>query len=642
MSSSSPNQKRDAELAVFQILERTFSSIGEDFFRSLVRNLCRVLKVDAAWVTEYVPELKTLRSRAFWHRNAWVEGYEYKIPGTPCEPVVEQARLVHYPDEIIRLFPLDPDLPKLGAVSYMGVPLMAADGTLLGHLAVLDSKPMPADKLKFAALRTFAARATSELRRLLAEAELSSSRQRLQRVLDTAMDAVIELDRELKVSQANPAALKLLAGGREQIIGCSFLKRLEGDSGQRLTALTREVDSAEESCQAIWIPGGLTVMNLQGDAFQTESTLSHSAGEGESYYTMVLRNVEDRLKAERRIQLLTQQTRYLEGEIASIKGSGQIIGESPAMLGLLSDLRDVARTNSTVLIEGETGTGKELVARAVHAASPRSDKPLITLNCAAIPSTLVESELFGHEKGAFTGALERRDGRFALADGATIFLDEVGELSLDVQAKLLRVLQEGEVTPVGSSRTRRVDVRVLAATNRSLKDQVQEGEFREDLFYRLNVFPLRVPPLRDRGDDIVLIATALLKRIATRLRKPCPSLSPQCIRRLKAYSWPGNVRELQNVIERSLITSPPGTLDLDTALSHAPPCETRPDRNQEDGTTEIFTAAEMRELEKQNILRALESSNWKVSGKQGAARLLRMKPTTLSSRIKALDIRRPS
>jgi transcriptional regulator with GAF, ATPase, and Fis domain len=308
---------------------------------------------------------------------------------------------------------------------------------------------------------------------------------------------------------------------------------------------------------------------------------------------------------------------------------------------VLGDIAQVADTDATVLIMGETGTGKELVARAIHAASRRRDRPLVTVNCAAIPASLIESEFFGHEPGAFTGATKKREGRFALADKGTIFLDEVGELPLDLQAKLLRVLQEGEFDPVGSSTTRKVNVRVLAATNRDLAEAVKKGAFREDLFYRLNVFPLRLPPLRERGNDVVQLASAFAQRFAARLGRTIAPLTVDCARRLTAYHWPGNVRELQNVIERAVITATDGTLNLDRALPEAAASEKFPVDKTPAPAGHILSIKELEDLERANILRALEAASWKVAGKNGAAALLGIKPSTLSSRMKALKIQKP-
>ncbi|MFU8842977.1 MAG: sigma-54 interaction domain-containing protein [Bacteroidales bacterium] len=316
--------------------------------------------------------------------------------------------------------------------------------------------------------------------------------------------------------------------------------------------------------------------------------------------------------------------------------SDHILGESPEILKALRAVEQVAPTDTTVLIRGETGTGKELFALAIHKASQRRNKPLVTLNCAALPSELVESELFGHVKGAFTGATNSREGRFSMANGGTIFLDEIGELPLPLQAKLLRVLQEGEFEPVGSSKTQKVDVRVVAATNRTMEEETAKGAFREDLYYRLNVFPIDIPLLRERGSDIILLAQAFLEKFARRsgiAMTPVDEFSKQ---RLLAWHWPGNVRELQNIMERCIITSQHGRINLASVLPDAENLQpaTIPTEHR------IMTEQEMVALETQNIIRALELSHWKISGEDGAAALLQIPPTTLSSRINKLGIRR--
>ena len=377
-----------------------------------------------------------------------------------------------------------------------------------------------------------------------------------------------------------------------------------------------------------------------GGHFQAEATLSRFDVEREPFYTLILRNVNERLEAEQKIRSLTVEAEYLREEISSLVGADEIIGRSEPLRKVLAEVKQVAATDATVLLLGETGTGKELIARAIHLASRRRAKPLIKVNCAAIPATLIESEFFGHEQGAFTGATKKRDGRFALAHGGTIFLDEVGELPLDLQSKLLRVLQEGEFEPVGSSQTRKVDVRVIAATNRDLQACVQDGKFREDLYYRLNVFPIRLPPLRERRDDIGLLAAAFARKLAQRMGRTLEPLSGDCIRRLQAYNWPGNVRELQNIIERAVITSRDGRLDLDRALPESMHAMAAAPATGDGANRRVRTIKELEELERQNIIAALESAEWKVAGESGAARLLGVKPTTLSSRMKALGIER--
>jgi transcriptional regulator with GAF, ATPase, and Fis domain len=350
--------------------------------------------------------------------------------------------------------------------------------------------------------------------------------------------------------------------------------------------------------------------------------------------------VNERLEAEHKIRSLTVEAEYLREEIGTLVGADEIVGRSAALSRVLSDLKVVAPTEATVLILGETGTGKELIARAIHAASLRRAKPLIKVNCAAIPAGLIESEFFGHEQGAFTGATKKRSGRFALAHGGTIFLDEIGELPIDLQSKLLRVLQEGEFEPVGSSQTRKVDVRVIAATNRDLDKFVSQGKFREDLYYRLNVFPIRLPPLRERRDDIGELAASFAQKFAQRMGRVLRPLTMDCLHRLESYNWPGNVRELQNIIERAVITAHDGQLNLERALPETVNVATATIGDTSTAIKRVHTAKELEELERQNIIAALESADWKIAGSNGAAQLLGMKPTTLSSRLKALAIER--
>jgi transcriptional regulator with GAF, ATPase, and Fis domain len=296
----------------------------------------------------------------------------------------------------------------------------------------------------------------------------------------------------------------------------------------------------------------------------------------------------------------------------------------------------VASTDTTVLILGETGTGKELLARAIHARSKRSDRPLLKVNCAALPGSLIESELFGHEKGAFTGAATKRVGRFELADGATIFLDEIGDLPLELQVKLLRVLQEGEFERLGSSKTIKVDVRVITATNRDLRRAMAERKFREDLYYRLNVYPISLPPLRERKEDIAPLAADFLAEAGRRLGRPFDSIPQQVLEQLQNYRWPGNVRELQNVIERAALVSPGRSLRLPEGW--APAHEAIVSSTKRNGSrTEGLT---LEELERQHVLQVLRQTHWRIEGTHGAAALLGINPSTLRSRMHKLGIRR--
>jgi formate hydrogenlyase transcriptional activator len=338
---------------------------------------------------------------------------------------------------------------------------------------------------------------------------------------------------------------------------------------------------------------------------------------------------------------------YLQDEIRSEHNFDEMVGSSPALLEVLRKTEQVAPTDSTVLVYGETGTGKELIARAIHRRSPRRERPLVKVNSSAISAGLVESELFGHVKGAFTGAIEKHIGRFALADHGTIFLDEVGELPLETQVKLLRVLQEQEFEPVGSNQTARVDVRVIAATNRDLEEAVRAGRFRADLFYRLNVFPLRVPPLRERASDIPQLAMFFLSRFAKRFGRQVDTIASETMDRLVSYPWPGNIRELQNVIERAVVLSRGPALELDKDLLPAPGglgpepgIERHAERRPVAKSAASGLAAALEETERAHIVAALERTDGVIEGPRGAAKILEMHPNTLRSRMEKLGIRR--
>lgn len=332
---------------------------------------------------------------------------------------------------------------------------------------------------------------------------------------------------------------------------------------------------------------------------------------------------------------LQQENEYLREEVQQSAAFGDLIGQSPALQAVTRQIELVAPTNSAVLILGESGTGKEVVAREIHRHSRRAERPLIKVNCAAIPRELYESEFFGHAKGAFTGALRDRAGRFELADGGTLFLDEIGEIPLDLQAKLLRVLQEGEIERIGEERTRRIDVRVIAATNRNLREEAEAGRFRQDLYYRLSVFPMELPPLRKRIEDIPLLAEHFLARFARQLGRPILRLTLANVQELQRYHWPGNVRELQHALERACIVATNGRLRFDLAKDQL----RRKEQNTDVSAPQrVLTELELREFEANNIRHALAASHGKIYGAQGAAARLEMKPTTLASRIKSLRI----
>ncbi len=336
---------------------------------------------------------------------------------------------------------------------------------------------------------------------------------------------------------------------------------------------------------------------------------------------------------------LQQENVYLRERVDLEHEFQEIVGNSEEIKYVLFKVQQVAPTDASVLIQGETGTGKELVAQAIHSASNRKDRPLVKINCAALPANLIESELFGHEKGAFTGAQARKIGRFELADGATLFLDEIGELPLELQVKLLRVLQEGEFERLGSSQTRKVDVRIIAATNRNLKMEVQNGLFREDLWYRLNVFPITVPPLRHRKSDVALLVNFFVNRSNRKLGRIVKTISPQTMQTLQDYYWPGNVRELANVIERALINSNGTVLQLADKLDANPP-ERRVNGNG-NGNGHHKALTKLEDVERDHILNTLNACDWRIEGVKGAAETLGINSSTLRSRMIRLGIKRP-
>jgi DNA-binding NtrC family response regulator len=362
-----------------------------------------------------------------------------------------------------------------------------------------------------------------------------------------------------------------------------------------------------------------------------------------------LRRAEELQRAYEEIAALKAQLElrndYLQEAVVEAKAFGDLVGQSAALRHIVSQVDLVAPTEASVLILGETGTGKELVAHEIHRRSQRKDGPLVRVNCASIPRELFESEFFGHVRGSFTGAVKDRAGRFETAEGGTIFLDEVGEIPLDVQNKLLRVLQEKRYERVGDDRTRRANVRIVAATNRDLKQTVAAGKFREDLYYRLNVFPIQVPPLRERLDDIPSLTKHFVDLSTRDLKCAKPRLTRAAITKLQDYDWPGNVRELRNVIERAVILARGGALDFDPPVANQSktPTPVRVESPSGDtGTPKFLTEAEMQRRERDNLLSVLQEANWKIKGADGAAELMGVKPTTLLARMKKWGLKKPA
>ncbi|WP_133718330.1 sigma 54-interacting transcriptional regulator [Methylocaldum gracile] len=613
------------------IAEGTAEVTGDDFMRSLVRHLAEALDVKYAFVAEFTEVKTRVGTLAFWADGEFLENFEYDLPGTPCEAVLAgEMRL--YKAGVQDLFPSHrEELAAIGAESYLAIPLADRAGEVMGHLALIDVKPMSGDPSELSVFRIFAARAGAELERMRAEELLRRSEERLGSILASAMDAIVTIDESRRITLFNNAAERIFGCSKSWAQGQPFDRFLSKGFRNLLERHLRESTGESAKPQPVWAPEGLTALRANREEFPIEATLSPLELGGKRYYTFILRDVDERRKIEAELHRLQTENVFLQEEISAPYRFEEMIGGSPAMRSLFSDVEQVAGTDSTVLIIGETGTGKERIAHAIHNLSPRKDRLLAKLNCAALPAELIESELFGHEKGAFTGATAQRKGRFEMADRGTLFLDEVGELSLPAQAKLLRVLQEREFERVGGGQTIRVDVRVIAATNRNLADAVKAGEFRVDLYYRLDVFPLRVPPLRERRKDIAILADHFLRQFARKLGKPLVGIAPESLRTLERYTWPGNVRELQNIIERAAVLAKTPLVDIDLKLD-----DSSPDPPQTEASELLLEA-----VERGHLLKVLEESRWIIEGRTGAAAKLGLTPSTLRYRMQKLGIRRP-
>jgi formate hydrogenlyase transcriptional activator len=455
---------------------------------------------------------------------------------------------------------------------------------------------------------------------------LRQANERLHAIMQAAATAIVVVNRELVVETWNPAAERVFGRAAAEALGRP-LQTFSEDKSEGLPAHLRRALGGEAVV-------GARVRERTNAGAPAElavwiSPLRDAVGDISGALSVMVDLTELR-RAQEELGRLRLENLYLQEESCAALVTDDMVGDSPGLQNVLTKIEQVASTDTTVLVTGETGTGKELVARAIHNRSSRRGHVMVRVNCAALPAGLIESELFGHEKGAFTGALSRKIGRFEMAHRGTIFLDEIGDLPLELQTKLLRVLQEGEFERVGGVETIRVDVRVIAATNRDLEQSLAERNFREDLYYRLNVFPIRVPPLRERRADIPALARHFAMVYATRMGRRFESIASAALEALCAYDWPGNVRELQNVIERAAIISRGAVLEL----GEWPPVRTRcADQKAPDS---------MAAQERQIILNALERTRWRVSGPNGAARLLGLKPTTLESRMKKMGIARPT
>jgi PAS domain S-box-containing protein len=626
--------------ALRMIVEGTSGATGEEFFQSLVRNLAAAIAVQYAFIAEFTEEKSRVRTRVFWVKDRIAANVEYELRGTPCEEVV-RGGLCHHPSGVQALFPNDRSLVEMGIESYLGVPLRNNAGEVLGHLAVFDERPMPAEPRRLFIFRIFAARAAAELERLRMDQMLRQSEQRFRDLFDEAPIPYVFEDSATRFVKANRAAMELLGLKPEDVPGTVGLSLVAPDQQvqERIQDVFADIQQGKERA----LPELELRRRDDGRPIWVQFW-SRPEPDGKHTRTMLI-DITARVVAEREKARLQQQNQYLQEEIKAARNFDEIIGRSPALAAVLEQVRAVAPTDASVLIQGETGTGKELIARAIHSVGKRHDKPLIKVNCTALPASLVESELFGHEKGAFTGAIACRVGRFELADGGTVFLDEIGDLPLEMQVKLLRVLQEHEFDRVGGREPVRVDVRVIAATNRDLAKAVREKQFREDLFYRLNVFPIQVPPLRERAGDVPLLAYYFVTHVAAQLGKQIDGIDTASIERLVAYPWPGNIRELENVIERAVILCRGDMLEIPANALALPLSLVSPLADESGRRTASASPAANDEtleaIERNHIFAVLEKTNWRIDGRRGAAQILNLHPNTLRSRMKKLGIVRP-
>ena len=476
----------------------------------------------------------------------------------------------------------------------------------------------------------------------IAEQALRDSQAQVSGIVNSAMDAIITVDANQRVVLFNAAAEKMFRCSAQEAIRHPLERLIPAQFRVDHSSHIREFGETGVTTRAM--AGARTIFGLRsdGEEFPLEASISQINVGGKKLFTVIMRDITERHRAEQELRnalsevqrlkdQLHQENIYLQSEIALEHNFHEIVGESDELKYALFKIEQVAPTDSTVLLLGETGTGKELVARAIHSAGSRKHRPLVKINCATLPANLVESELFGHERGSFTGAHVRKIGRFEIANGATLFLDEIGELPLDLQAKLLRVLQEGEFERVGGGSTINVDVRIIAATNRDLKAEIVKNLFREDLWYRLSVFPITLPPLRQREGDIPLLVNHFIDKFNKKLGRNVTSISSATMKALQRYSWRGNVRELANVIERAVINSPGPTLQI-------------VDKLDGEGSVAVSAANGAKRLidvERNHILQVLNSTGWKIEGSSGAATVLGMKSSTLRTRLAKLGIHRP-
>jgi PAS domain S-box-containing protein len=620
----------DDELAALRIIaEGTAAATGDAFFRTLVEHLARAIGTHHAFVAKFIPP-ESICTLAYWSDGTIVPNIEFELTGTPCAEVIHGG-LCFYPRGLEEKYAET----EPGIQSYLGVPLVATDGRILGHLCAFDESPMADQPRTLAVFKIFAARAAAELGRLDLENALRDKEEQLRDLFDEAPIAYVHETLNSRFLRANRAARRILGITAEEVphmIGKDMVPDTP-DAQRRMREAFESVGKGTDTS------GVVLELRRKDNGKPIWIQWWSNPDRSGSYTRTMFIDITERVLLEQEQARLKAQNLYLQEELKAVHNFDEIVGASAGLQSVLENVRRVAPTDATVLITGESGTGKELIARAIHSASKRADRPFIKVNCAALAISLIESELFGHERGAFSGAIQKRVGRFELAHTGTIFLDEIGEVPLEVQVKLLRVLQEREFERVGGNQTIKTDVRVIAATNRDLARSIRDGKFRADLFYRLNVFPLHLPPLRERPVDLPLLVHFFVQKHAPRVGRQVESVDAESMLRIMSYPWPGNIRELENVVERALILGSKPVLQIHTDLavpeitSAIPPAGLPP-------APADAEAGDLDAIQREHILSVLRNANWVIEGVQGAAVRLGLKPGTLRHRMKKLGINR--
>ncbi len=617
-------ERKRAEEAIATLVQVRADS-SENFFTSMACQLAQCLEADSTLIGELIDgENREVKTLGVCYEGTILDNFTYDLAGTPSEEIMEQGACSYF-GGATQLFPTDPLLKRTKVEGLAGTPLRNSQGRVNGVMLAAYRRPLADAKLADMILQLFSTRTAAEIERKRTEEALRQSEERFRVALKHSPIAVYNLDRDLRYTwMYNPQLPRPVS---EQL-GKTAADLFSREEAARITEVRRRVlETGVGARHEVQVSYGGRKQYLNSTIEPVKDAAGAVIGlTGASMDVTALREASEALREAKR--KLTEEKLYLEQEIDAELGFGEIIGKSKALQTVMEQVGKVAASEATVLLLGETGTGKELVARAIHRLSQRANSSFIKMNCAAIPSGLLESELFGNEKGAFTGAVSKKIGRLELADKGTLFLDEIGEIPLAVQPKLLRVLQDQEFERLGGTQTLKVDFRLIAATNVDLAEAVRENEFRSDLYYRLNVFPIRVPPLRERREDIGMLVEHFVQKFARPMNKSITSIPKKTMDTLMEWEWPGNVRELENFIERSVILTQGSVLV--SPLSEMQASSASAVEKRVDETLEA--------TEREHILRALRESHGQIGGLKGAAMRLGLKRTTLQSKLKHLGI----